>query len=480
MTMPDANRPDLSDGEGERFLADLDAALAGKRAPAEHPYAAELRLALRAATNLPAPGARPSRASLPAASRRSWIAVWLAAAALIAFAAGCFFTLLVHRPEAPQAIADSDRKTSVAEEPEKETEKAKEGEPPAPEPKAGPSKVDRAVMEKLAKKVSFEFADVPLTEALEFLSSLTDVVITFDPQLGAKGNGKWPVNLTLKETPASAALAWIGRLTHTEYVVSRGAVFLSTKDRIEELVFSEICLETYDVGGLSAAPAEVAAAARSILLAPHASNKNLTLVEHNGKLVAMLNPPLHAELAGLLQGLRAKGDWPPPRPKEPWEVRIQKILDEKLVQFEFDDAPLDDALGLLSSLAGINIVLDTDLKAARPPVSLRVDKMPLRTALDYIVVLAGQKYVVENDAVYVASAERLKPAKELRVYDIGVLAKGGKSSIANLVKDSIRQGIWSEGLGATAVELGDRLAVRTTPDVQALVRTLLKKLAEKP
>ena len=110
--------------------------------------------------------------------------------------------------------------------------------------------------------------------------------------------------------------------------------------------------------------------------------------------------------------------------KEPdeWERRIREKLATEKISFDFVETPLADVLGFISSLTDVTIVLDQDSVRADPPsVTLRVNDMTLERAMNWICKLAGLKYALKNEAIFVARPDKLGDEVALRMYDVSDL-----------------------------------------------------------
>jgi len=106
------------------------------------------------------------------------------------------------------------------------------------------------------------------------------------------------------------------------------------------------------------------------------------------------------------------------REEAPWELQVRDKLNRN-VSFDFVDTPLQDVLAFLGSLADLTIILDTEaIKDGAPNVTLRVNDMRLGTALNWICKLAGLKYALREEAIFVSEPGRLHDRTVLRVYDI--------------------------------------------------------------
>jgi hypothetical protein len=88
------------------------------------------------------------------------------------------------------------------------------------------------VMEKLNKKIAFEFADKPLQEALAYISKEAGVAICLDPQ--AEKNAV-PIFLRVENMSCDKALQWVCKLTETGFAIRNGAVVVTSQDRAQKL-----------------------------------------------------------------------------------------------------------------------------------------------------------------------------------------------------------------------------------------------------
>jgi hypothetical protein len=83
----------------------------------------------------------------------------------------------------------------------------------------------RETRQKLSRKVTFEFVDTPLEEAIAFLRSLVNVTIVIDPKVIA--GGLPTINLRVTDMGVDLALQWILRLADLEYDLRHRAVYVS-------------------------------------------------------------------------------------------------------------------------------------------------------------------------------------------------------------------------------------------------------------
>jgi len=101
------------------------------------------------------------------------------------------------------------------------------------------------IRKKLQRKVTFEFVDTPLEEAIAFLRSLANVTMIVDPKVTAAGAPT--INLRVTDMSLDLALEWILRLADLEYALRDNAIFISKPNQLQ----SAVELRIYDVSDLT-------------------------------------------------------------------------------------------------------------------------------------------------------------------------------------------------------------------------------------
>jgi Flp pilus assembly secretin CpaC len=101
------------------------------------------------------------------------------------------------------------------------------------------------IRKKLTRKVTFEFVDTPLDEAISFLRSLANVTMIVDPKVIA--GGAPAINLRVTDMSLDLALEWILKLADLEYALKDNAIFISKPQNLTESVE----LQIYDVSDLT-------------------------------------------------------------------------------------------------------------------------------------------------------------------------------------------------------------------------------------
>jgi PDZ domain-containing protein len=102
---------------------------------------------------------------------------------------------------------------------------------------------------------------------------------------------------------------------------------------------------------------------------------------------------------------------------------------QKRLSFDFVATPMNDVFAFIRSLTKINVLIDPDLAKRNHKITLKVEQMATKNALDWICKVAGCEYAASNDVLAVGGAafvKRFKAIKPLATDDakIGpVLAK---------------------------------------------------------
>ena len=206
------------------------------------------------------------------------------------------------------------------------------------------------IMEKLKERVSLDFADTPLTDAIAFLHDVSDVNMMLDPDAIEEDSPK--ITLKVEDMPLENALDVIlRRFAKLDYAVRDEGIFISNEEAL-----SEHELRTYDVhdllaaagaagertqggmggGGMDEGGTDTTARARDLLelistmvkpeswqyafvsgggedadaeveLVGEAEDAQGGLVFREGKLIVHQTPRVHTEISNLLTSLRRSG-----------------------------------------------------------------------------------------------------------------------------------------------------------------------------
>ncbi len=412
---------------------------------------------------------------------------------------------LLVKQEGPEASEDTDPAgdKDEAEDPKKEPKKDPKDDP-KPSERTGLKKTDpkwkMEIRKKLERKVSFEFVDTPLEEALAFLNTLSEVNIILDPGAAEAGCGKVPINLKVSDMDMSTALRWILKLSQLEYDLRNRALFIFHPDHLSK----EPGLEVYDLQKSALHKVDWVDLLQKNLFAEVFTDPATTVAVRDRKLVVMQKARVQAQIRNLLAVLSSetlnettadrgvsvtsgseelqrfdKGE-----KTGKWMEHLQAKLKRK-VSFEFVDTPFDEAIAFLRNLSEATMIIRPQvLEAGVPPINLRVTDMELKFALDWIVRSAGCKWKYRDRAIIIH-----KPADvgaEMRVYGIRALReKGGKGAdgtnrkVSDLILNTIRSESWNPKKGRAIAQVGDKLVVKHTPEIHAMIEKLLRNLQKK-
>ena len=82
-----------------------------------------------------------------------------------------------------------------------------------------------AIKKQMQQKVSFEFVDKPLADAVKFISEKTKVAMTIDAEV--LKNSPPQINLRVTDMNADLALEWILKLAELEYTIGEKGIVVS-------------------------------------------------------------------------------------------------------------------------------------------------------------------------------------------------------------------------------------------------------------
>jgi hypothetical protein len=111
-----------------------------------------------------------------------------------------------------------------------------------------------------------------------------------------------------------------------------------------------------------------------------------------------------ASLAGAAEKVKAK--------EESWDEKVNKALDKPLGEVKWKEEALPDVLDTIGKAAGTAVVLDP--KALKDPKKVKISltvpkgsKMTLRSALGNVLKLAGLRYTLKDQAIFVSTRARI-------------------------------------------------------------------------
>jgi len=175
------------------------------------------------------------------------------------------------------------------------------------------------------------------------------------------------------------------------------------------------------------------------------------------------------------------------------QSREEAILAElnKPIELDVVDLPLDDVLDILRLKWRIQIVCDTDpassaIMQQNPTISLKVNGISGRSALDLILEPHGLGWDVRHEVLWIGSRDRVGKQIEMRAYDVTdlVVLSGSKTdnlrSLDDVITFAVEPSAWGPRGGAGAVEeitVADKELIVVTQS-RAVHAEIAKLLAE--
>ena len=109
-------------------------------------------------------------------------------------------------------------------------------------------------------------------------------------------------------------------------------------------------------------------------------------------------------------------------PKPVWRSRLEGQL-EREVGFEFTEAPLSQVVEFLGTVGDANIVLDRrGIQAAGKdpdmPITLKIRKVSLADALDWVMDLSDLTYTLRKGAILISDPTQIPKETSLATYDV--------------------------------------------------------------
>jgi hypothetical protein len=266
---------------------------------------------------------------------------------------------------------------------------------------------EKEFCKNLERKVSFEFIDTPLGEAIDFLQTLAKVNIIVDSAIDPDRHP--PVTLRLVDISIQSALIWIMRLTNCNYVLRDEALFIFKNGAYS------------DDPPMPVTPAQTEIFAKAL---GHLSNDDFAVrqsatseIEKLGRtmeplIAAAIKQAKDAEVAARLNNILDSFPAANPFVESP---EVTKLLESppfaRKVSFEFVDTPLSEALSFVVSLIKQKMSYNPH---DGETVSVRLRDMEAANAIRWIARLAGRKLSVENDVLNVGAARKKSRSEAAR------------------------------------------------------------------
>jgi hypothetical protein len=335
------------------------------------------------------------------------------------------------------------------------------------------TKWKQGLHKKLERKISFEFLDVPLPDALDFIRSQCQINLVIDPALAADGSTRTPITLRVTEMSADLALDWILRLANRAVVYRDEAIFVTTPLPLDTPTepSEQLLLRMYYVRDLAGvvSPEDLETLVKSSVR-PDRWDQALgtSLDEKQGVLLAVQTAEVHAIIESVLKELRLHCNdriFNATAAAHAVDRRDDAVRSKlaNQVTVSFENTPISDAFATL--LAGIPFTLDPDMGS--PNVTLSGEKLEIGKALTAL----NLGYAVDDGRLYIGPESFINTQRnQFVVYNLADLNDEQRTETSNFIGDLVQQGMQIDAHLA-----GDRLIVVQT--VASLI-PLQQKLEE--
>ena len=384
----------------------------------------------------------------------------------------------------------------------------------------------------LENPIDCDFQDRPLTDVVAFFAKQASIAIVIDTEaLQEEGIATdTPVTRTLRGLKLRSLLDLILTPLQLTVIPKDEAMLVTTSHKAKE----RFRTRTYPVSDLCHIPGTNVGDFQSLMMLLETETSgpwqtrdgeggNMTEFENTGSLSIQQSYKVHREILELLRNLRAaqtsnlnnasKSElqkWDEQRaaaasallkrstapvefvdvlhaPRSESERHIESSLDKSL-SISFQDTPLTEVVASFARQLAINVVLDNESLteegiATDTPVTLRLNQVTGRSALELLLQPLQLSAVIEHEVLLVTTAAKEKGKLVTRTYPISDLIGPNEDyqSLMTMLETST-SGPWlsRDGEGGTMTELhtAGSLVVRQTPAVQRQVLNLLRQQRE--
>jgi hypothetical protein len=391
-----------------------------------------------------------------------------------------------------------------------------EGQEIAQQPGGSPAGCDAETW--LSTPVTAEFVQTPLKGVLDQLRGCRPVPMIVDlPALEAQGVSlESPVSLVVMDVPVDAVLKTALGQLHLRHVVKDGVVFVTSEPgevehscpaqaETEQPEYCPPCPRAEKMhaerfatarGEQEASPGRpdspercaVRCQVKGLMKACHLAFEEgrYDKAADLARQAHALDPrrveadPLVYKLHLLGEECLKKGGCPGSN-----EDKIEGKLKQP-VSLNFEDAPLKQVLADLREFTGINIVVDDPALAEEgigmdSPVTIQVDRVSLKTALNLILKKVHLTYVIKDGVLQVTTKAQARGKPRTQVYEVDDLIEGaeGSEQLVRLLVATVEPRTWSEMGGPGTIDYcaaAGTLVISQTADVHEVVAQVLEAL----
>lgn len=323
---------------------------------------------------------------------------------------------------------------------------------------------ERELRRGLARKVSFEFVDEPIEDALLWLQALSLTHIKLDSDQPDIDNVRTTlINLRISNMEMKLSLSWICKLADVDFGIADGAVLVSSPDRMATMLPPATGEEVLgpDDEVASAWKQEIRAKLRKRVSFEFRNRSLKRCVQYVQRRVSckfvydpvVFGPPDGNDLKNVLVAMevekRPVGEclkWILARAELGFALkdggillsskerlislrsemlarqaaiqdgRIEEIVRKRLqrkVSFKFSQMPLRDAVQQLQTASRIVIRLDERAVAGDHVIDLELKHMSVSSMLRWLLRVTGMQAVLAEDAIFISTPQRIERLERL-------------------------------------------------------------------
>ncbi|MFP6617548.1 MAG: hypothetical protein VCB26_14185, partial [Candidatus Hydrogenedentota bacterium] len=369
-----------------------------------------------------------------------------------------------------------------------------------------------AISVALNRRGTWDFAEVPLNDVIAFVGSTSniDTVIDFRALVDMGIPSDAPITCHQKDISLRSFLRIVlGELGLT-HEIHNGALWITTREEAE----ANMSVRTYAVGDLIRMGVEFGEPAYGCdslmelimgFLEPDSWDQlggPGAIDAIYGTLVVSHVGEIHERLAQFLAAYRQVIRQHKENPDglglpifvddSPARTRITAAL-ESQVTLELEDVPLSEATQFLAKTAGIPIVIDTTAldELGIPtdvPVTARINQVPLRFALHWLLDPHQLTWTVRNEVLSITSFEVSETHLLTCIYPVSSLVAPHADSqpeeydfdtLIGVLEGTVQPDSWDDVGGPSSIgviESPASLVISQTESVHVKLRVLLRKL----
>jgi RNA polymerase sigma factor (sigma-70 family) len=270
-----------------------------------------------------------------------------------------------------------------------------------PKPVPVLSEWEKELDEKLSQKLVFNFVDTDPTDLFKFLNQVSGINIIIHPNAKAKMKST-QITLTSKDLTARETLNQLMPMLHVRYLIIDHAVFVTRLPEDDQGMF-----------------------------------------EKTEKFLAEDKVVGSAEQT--------------PRDKE----NLAQL--DQYVTLDFSDSNLVDVVSFFQQTTRVNFILNQYIAARPPSVTMKVEAMKLRFALNHLIRITNLRYQVRDEAVFITTPETQKQEQALQLKP----EVAARDVTPHLIKFNAREMLLKNAI--KWLSEGSGVPIRVDPKLQKLI-----------